>query len=73
MVVPSVGFDINSKKELARQIISIPDKHLNIIAHAQTADKYEKKNENHQKAGTALMAGIPIVHGISASARENYA
>ena len=65
MVVPSVGFDINSKKELARQIISIPDEHLNIIAHAQTADKYEKKNENHQKAGTALMAGIPIVHGIS--------
>ena len=57
MVVPSVGFDINkaakSDPALAKQIISIPDSELYLVANDLTADKYEKKNKKHQKAGTA--------------------
>lgn len=69
MVVPSVGFDINkaakSDPALAKQIISIPDSELYLVAQDLTADKYEKQNKRHKKAGTALIAGIPIAHGIS--------
>lgn len=69
MDVASVGFDINKQpkieKELAKQIISIPDEKLYLIAHAQTADKYENKNKKHQNAGKALLFGIPIAQGIT--------
>ena len=54
MVVPSVGFDINkaakSDPALAKQIISIPDSELYLVANDLTADKYEKKNKKTSKS-----------------------